>query len=145
MPYRKVGYIEQCFYIIKFMIADKVKKHKKRRITKKIESALHIKLTDMQKQYIFGHGEWTLTERHTGKTTAHCIKICLSEGDAIVIRFGRMPPQFLEDPNISWYNRSWYNRIYTSEFLRIYKALSKTNLKLREIKIAYAGRIENIR
>lgn len=140
MPYRKVGYIEQCFYIIKFMIAEKIKKHKERRTTKAIEPALHIKLTDMQKQYIFGHSEWTLTERCTGKTTAHCIKICISEGNAIVIRHGRMPPQFLD-----CLNTVWYNVFFTNEFLKIYKALSKTNIRLREVKIEDAGRNKNIR
>ncbi|MDD6301205.1 MAG: hypothetical protein PUA58_05665 [Ruminococcus sp.] len=139
MPYRKVGYIEQCFYIIKYAIADKVRKRKERRTAKAIESALHIKLTDMQKQYIFGRSEWTLTGRCTGKTTAYCIKICISEGDAIVIRFGQMPPQFLDG-----LNTSWYNRFYTCEFLRIYKALSKTNIRLREVKIEDAGRSKNI-
>lgn len=139
MPYRKVGYIEQCFYIIKYAIADRARKRRECRTAKAIESALHIKLTDMQRQYIFGRSEWTLTGRCTGKTTAYCIKICISEGDAIVIRFGQMPPQFLDG-----FNTSWYNRFYTSEFLRIYKALSKTNIRLREVKIEDAGRNKNI-
>lgn len=75
MPYRKVGYIEQCFYIIKYAIADRARKRRECRTAKAIESALHIKLTDMQRQYIFGRSEWTLTGRCTGKTTAYCIKL----------------------------------------------------------------------
>lgn len=125
MSYRKIGYIEQCFYIIKYIIADRVMKHKERKTIKAIESALQIKLTDMQKQYIFGCSEWIPTGRCTGKTTAHCIKICISEGDAIVIRFGRMPPQFLDG-----LHTAWYNHFFTGEFLRIYKALSKKKYKI---------------
>lgn len=142
MSYRKVGYIEQCFYIIKYIIADRVMKHKERKTIKAIELALQIKLTDMQKQYIFGYSEWMLTGRCTGKTTAHCIKICISEGDAIVIHPGRcgMPSYFLDE-----HHGAMYNKVFTQEFLLIYKALSKTKIKLREVKIEDARRNKNVR
>ncbi len=56
------------------------------RTIKKVERALGIKLYDWQKAFIFHNKSYGLevsAYRCTGKTLAHCLRLCLSEGEPI--------------------------------------------------------------
>lgn len=94
-----------------------------------IENALGLKLYEDQKQYLLGNAA-LVGARCTGKTTAYCIKLALSEGPALNMR---KPEEFADGwnkPNQTMYARSHFRH----EFLRIRGRLRDRGFPVRDIK-----------
>lgn len=102
----------------------------------KIELALGFELYDWQKEFIFHNHPYTKDIkriRQSGKTTAHCIKMCLSSGKPIVIYMDDVPAcddfiYFGED-SFPLQRRKFF--IY--ELSKIYGKLKSAEINLREI------------
>lgn len=94
-----------------------------------VERALDIRLLDWQVAYIWGNSSYVMPGRATGKTLAHVIRLCLSEGSPL-----HMYPKGKDwglcdvDYGIA------YHRIYR-EYVRdtLYKLKMGGGLKLRTI------------
>ena len=102
----------------------------------KIERALGFELYDWQKEFIFRDYPYSrdiARIRQSGKTTAHCIKTCLSSGNPIIIYTDGAPDfddfiYFGED-SVSTQRM----RFFISELFVIYRKLKSAGIDLREI------------
>lgn len=112
---------------------------RKERTLKKIERALGITLYDWQKAFIFYDipcGIEISASRQTGKTLAHCLRLCLSCGEPIIV--SRYPTK-KEERELSYYlgeDKHSQQRIsfFVDELYNIYnKLLSAGGIDLREI------------
>lgn len=112
---------------------------RKERTIRKVEQALGLKLYDWQKAFIFydkPYGFEVSYARRTGKTLAHCLRLCLSEGEPIVAAL--TSPVITENEFLRYLGEdgSTVNRlrIFIDELRRIYnKLLEAGNIDLREI------------
>jgi len=96
-----------------------------------IEKALGILLTKRQKAYILASGEYWYGGRGSGKTTAHCIKLALSDGPPLNID---MPEKFCNFDYGSENNKRAYARsFYAHNFLEIRFKLAKAGFKVRDV------------
>lgn len=110
-----------------------------RRIVKRINKALNIKLYEWQIRFIFGDGEYQseyLYGRRNGKTLANALKLILSSGPPLI--YDKRSGLFITG-NIEAYakedaqTRRRY-RCFCDEVLKIYKTLDEAGgIPLREI------------
>ena len=96
-------------------------------LIRKINKALNINLTHIQIEYIFnGCNHFVSHQRRQGKTTAHCIKLCLKK------------EPLLKD---YLYNGAYsdmclgrqYDRWFSKEFLHIRNLLKENGIKVCKI------------
>ncbi len=114
------------------MFKDIVKKVKRYILIKRINKALDIQLTEVQKKYIFdGYDGFITGERKQGITTAHCIRLSLSQQPIYLdyLKHGRY-----SDLRIS----KDYDRWFAREFMFIRNELSRKGIKVCEL-IKYSG------
>ncbi len=100
---------------------------KSEEIIRIVELALRIKLYDWQKAYITGAADYIMPGRVSGKTTAHIVRICISEGPHI---------NMWKDVGgvIDEQHGSHYKEFFIRETREIYHKLREIGgLKLREI------------
>lgn len=100
-----------------------------------IEKALDEKLYDPQKEYLVNDGPYWYGGRASGKTTAYCIKLALSDGDPLDMRMSTgelidiIDPDYGPDTNKRTYIR-WFRRC----FLEIWEQLKAAGLPVRELR-----------
>jgi hypothetical protein len=90
-----------------------------------IEKALNIKLFDKQIDYLLNNGSYWYGDRGSGKTTAYCIKLALSDGEPLNVK---KPFDFCDSPNTIRYSQ-WFKRF----FLDIWNSLKDAGLPVREL------------
>ncbi len=101
-----------------------------------IEHALGFKLYREQIEYIFHNGPYSYSSsRQTGKTTAHCIKLALSEGEPLN---GDRPDKWC-DLDYGQRGLISYSRWYFRYFMNIRNRLRSVRLKVRPVK--YKGKL----
>lgn len=102
-----------------------------------IEHALGFKLYKEQIDYIFHDGPYNYSSlRTTGKTTAHCIKLALSDGQPLN---GNKPDRWC-DIDHGKQGLIPYSRWYFSYFMKIREQLRSVRLGVRSVK--YKGKID---
>lgn len=99
-----------------------------------IEDAMGFKLHALQKLYIVGETElprYNTRVRKRGLTTAHCIKLALSEGEPLNLHKMHevCDMQHFDKADLIRYSRGWY-RDY---FLFIRNRLEDHGLKVRKV------------
>lgn len=112
---------------------------RRERTIRKVEQALGLKLYDWQKAFIFYNKPYNYYVsgcRGTGKTLAHCLRLCLSEGEPIIAAL--TPPtrakneflRYLGEDGCSIYR----SQFFINELRQVYnKLLAAGNIDLREI------------
>lgn len=93
----------------------------------KINKTLDIKLTPIQIEYIFNNCDhFAIGGRRQGKTTAHCIRLCLKKEPILkdYLRNGAYSDMYLGRQ---------YDRWFTKEFLNIRSLLKENGIKVCEI------------
>lgn len=96
-----------------------------------IEKALGMLLTENQKRYISASGEYWYGGRTSGKTTAHCIKLALSDGPPLNIS---KPEVFCDLDYGTESNKAKYARsYYLNMFLEIRFMLAKAGFRVRKV------------
>lgn len=128
MPYRKVGYAEQCFYIVKYSIRERIKAIKRYGTKRKIEKAMGFRLKEWQTRYIFGDGVYMPPGRAQGCTTAFLIKLCITPGDPITIKSNRIDPQYIDNQF-----GALYCNFYISMLKTTHTKLKNAGVKVRQI------------
>lgn len=140
------SYAQALLYAFNFAMAilglikwRKKRTHTPRRIVKRINKALEIKLYEWQINFIFGNGEYKNEYqygRRNGKTLANALKLCLSSGPPLIYdkRTGLFlsgnPEAIAKEDAVT---RMRY-RHFCAEVLRIYKTLDEAGgIPLREI------------
>lgn len=94
-----------------------------------VETALQIKLLPWQVAYIWGGVHRFPAGRCTGKTLAHVIRLCLSEGEALYMYPLGKHCQLCDE-----YHGPWYADIYRKYVQDVYfKLEAQGGLKLRKI------------
>jgi len=94
-----------------------------------IEKALGIRLYDNQKGFLL-YGSSLGWQRCTGKTTAYCVKLALSEGEPLNLK---KPELFSDECGLAdhrTYSRRWFR--YT--FMEIRGKLKDYGFPVREVK-----------
>jgi hypothetical protein len=94
-----------------------------------IESALGLKLYDNQKRYLMDEAG-LVGGRRTGKTTAYCIKLALSEGEPLNMD---KPEEFADGWELGD-QRRYAKAYFRRAFLDIREALKGAGLPVRDIK-----------
>lgn len=112
---------------------------RRERTIRKVEQALGLKLYDWKKAFIFYNKPYNYYVsgcRGTGKTLAHCLRLCLSEGEPIIAAL--TPPtrakneflRYLGEDGCSIYR----SQFFINELRQVYnKLLAAGNIDLREI------------
>ena len=95
----------------------------------KVETALSIKLTDGQRNYLLHNGPYDFGDRQTGKTTAYCIKLALSEGPMLDLN---RPDNWCDCDYGPPSNKGNYSRWFRTSFLRIWTKLAESGIMVRE-------------
>lgn len=90
-----------------------------------IERAMGFELYGYQKRYLLNSGQ-LLGGRRTGKTTAKCIELALSDGEPLDIK----RPHLFSDRNDRWYAHTHF----IGEFMRIRARLKLYGFPVRDIK-----------
>lgn len=98
-----------------------------------IEVGLGFKLHDWQKAYIFGLTEYKMPGRAGGRTTAHILKVLLSEGEPI-----RMYERRISELICDEYHGQQYYEWYRRTMREIYQCLSNPQLDLKLRKVYFA-------
>ena len=94
-----------------------------------IEKAVGFELYDMQKQYLLRKAPMG-NDRRSGRTTAYCILIALSDGDELDLK---RPEEFSDGWELS--NHIPYARgFFRSEFMRIYNKLKDYGFPVRPVR-----------
>ncbi len=114
-------------------------KHRQERTIKKVERALGITLYDWQKAFIFYDKPYSFEVsgyRGTGKTLAHCLRLCLSDGEPIVATLE--PPTRAKNEFLRYLGEDGCtiprSQFFISELQRVYHTLlAAGNIDLREI------------
>ena len=112
---------------------------RKERTIRKVEQALGLKLYDWQKAFIFydkPYGFEVSYARRTGKTLAHCLRLCLSEGEPIVAAL--TPPVIAKNEFLQYLGEDGStihrSKFFIDELWQVYnKLLAAGNIDLREI------------
>ncbi len=112
---------------------------RRERTIRKVEQALGLKLYDWQKAFIFynkPYNYYVRGYRKTGKTLAHCLRLCLSEGEPIIAALTpstRAKNEFLcylGEDGCSIHR----SQFFINELRQVYnKLLAAGNIDLREI------------
>ncbi|MBQ3228715.1 MAG: hypothetical protein IJB43_09040 [Clostridia bacterium] len=105
-----------------------IKQSRRYILIRKLEKALGIRLRDWQIKYIFGECDDMPGGRGCGKTLAHCIHLCLSKGDPIIVKNKRIQIAYLDEQH-GWQ----YCEHYTSMLREVYYKLMFSRIKLRDI------------
>ena len=120
-----------------------------RRIVKRINKALNIKLYEWQIHFIFGDGEYQseyLYGRRNGKTLANALKLCLSSGSPLI--YDKRSGLFITGGIEAYAKEDAQTRVryryFCDEVLKIYKTLDEAGgIPLREIYQRFEdGRIQ---
>ena len=111
-------------------IAVRIKNHM---IIRKIEKALNIRLMKWQKAYILGLMVTLPSYRQIGKTLAHCVKVCITPGLSLDMRFVENVLAVIDESNTHLPYSKPYRRGYVQELFEVYTKLSKANICKREI------------
>lgn len=91
-----------------------------------IENALGVKLYLQQKNYLLSDGELFWWERGSGKTLAYCIRLALSEGEPLEMRY----PERFSDLDYIHYSRDYFRRM----FMEVWSKLNDYGFRVREIR-----------
>lgn len=97
------------------------------RLIKKINKALNIELTQAQILYIFeGCDHFIFGERKQGKTTAHCIRLCIRKEPLFMdhLKYGRY-----SDMNLHGHYDSWFR----NHLLHVREALKSNGIKVCDL------------
>lgn len=105
-----------------------IKQSRRYILIRKLEKVLEIRLRDWQIKYIFGECDDMPGGRGCGKTLAHCIRLCLSKGDPIIVKNNRIQIAYLDEQH-GWQ----YCEHYTSMLREVYFKLMFSRIKLRDI------------
>lgn len=89
-----------------------------------IEKALGFELYNHQKQYLLDEGILQ-GGRATGKTVAYCIKLALSDGEPLDLKY----PETFSDRSERHYSRGFFR----AEFMRIRGLLQAHGFKVRSV------------
>lgn len=140
------GYAQAVLYAFNFAMAvlGLIKWRRKRtrvprRIVKRINKALNIKLYKWQINFIFADGEYQseyLYGRRNGKSLANALKLCLSSGPPLI--YDNRSDLFITNGIEAYAKEDAQPRIryrfFCNEVLRIHKALDEAGgIPLREI------------
>ena len=112
---------------------------RRERTIKKVEQALGLKLYDWQKAFIFynkPYNYYVSGYRGTGKTLAHCLRLCLSEGEPIIAAL--TPPTRAKNEFLRYLGEDGCSihrsQFFINELRQVYnKLLAAGNIDLREI------------
>lgn len=112
---------------------------RRERTIRKVEQALGLKLYDWQKAFIFynkPYNYYVSGYRGTGKTLAHCLRLCLSEGEPIVATL--TPPVIAKNEFLQYLGEDGStihrSKFFIDELRKVYnKLLEAGNIDLREI------------
>lgn len=96
-----------------------------------IEIILGITLTEGQKEYIMADGTYWFGNRQTGKTTAYCIKLALSDGPPLNLKY---PEKWCDDDCGFPRNKIRYGKWFRSQFISIWTKLKDSGIKVREVE-----------
>jgi hypothetical protein len=92
-----------------------------------IENALGMKLYEPQKNYLLSDGDYSWQgDRGSGKTLAYCIKLVLSEGKPLDMRY----PERFSDLDYAHYSRSYFRQM----FMEVWNKLNDYGFRVREIR-----------
>lgn len=95
-----------------------------------IENCLNFKLYDYQKKYLLNEPHNFPLGRCTGRTTAFCIKLALSDGEPLNIS---KPEEFSDMRHLS--NHVSYARgFFRYEFMEIREKLNNAGFDVRDVK-----------
>lgn len=99
---------------------------------KGIEEALELKLLPFQIHYIIGQSNTLGSTRASGRTTAYCIKLALSEGEPLNLRETETFADMRHFPvhQHMTYSRSFFRNV----FMDIRGKLEEYGFKVREVK-----------
>lgn len=95
-----------------------------------IEKALNIRLLKGQMDYLLNDGSYWYGDRGSGKTTAYCIKLALSDGDPLNMK---KPKELCDDDYGTPHNVDRYSQWFRRFFLDIWHSLKDVGLPVREI------------
>ena len=95
-----------------------------------IELALGFKLLPFQIAYIKGYSDDLGTTRGSGRTTAYCIKIALSDGEPLYL--DRIH-EFADMKRLG-NHRTYASHFFKNSFMDIHTKLKAFGLKVREVK-----------
>lgn len=94
-----------------------------------INQAFNFKLLPFQVHYILGNSEDLGATRGSGRTTAYCIRLALSEGEPIDLRH---PERYSDMPHLKLhYARDHFKR----EFVKIRNILEHNGFNVRQVKM----------
>lgn len=97
-----------------------------------IEKAMGFKLLPFQIHYLIGQSNTLGSTRASGRTTAYCIKLALSEGEPLNLR---EVEKFADMKHFDRYQHMTYaRRFFRNEFMNIRYKLEGQGLKVRELK-----------
>lgn len=99
-------------------------------LIKQVEQALKIELYECQKDYILNGYLACANEKCTGKTTAYCIKLLLTEGEPIKMWSFEATASYIDDTHSGVGYKDWFRRYLAS----IYKKLIDANIETRKIE-----------
>lgn len=95
-----------------------------------VEQALEIELYVCQKDYILNGYLACSNENCTGKTTAYCIKLLLTEGKTIKMWSFENTCTYIDKVNTGVQYKDWFRKYLA----RIYKKLNDAGIETRQIE-----------
>lgn len=106
-----------------------------------IEKALGFELYEPQKEYLLDEDRYKLRSsgRNTGKTTAYCIRLALSEGEPLDLR---KPWMFSDDWGVVSDTKQYARQFFRRFFMDIRDKLKESGFPVR--KVLYGRRIKDI-
>lgn len=96
-----------------------------------VEKVLDIKLYDDQMNYLLNDGDYWFGGRRSGKTTAYCIKLALSDEQPLDMS---APYEWCDEDCGSPTSKRRYSIWFRDHFLDIWTALRDAGFKVRDIK-----------
>lgn len=97
-----------------------------------IEKALNIKLYENQKQYILYDSTYCYGGRLSGKTLAYCIKLALSDGKPLDVRYKEVI-NIIDNDYGPTENKRNYSYWFRRFFLDVWHSLKDSGLPVREL------------
>ena len=98
-------------------------------VIERVERALGFTLYENQVNYLLDIGELG-NERQSGRTTAYCISLLLTDGEALDLAHPEMFSDKIKGERPIYYAR----RIFIKEFLDIRAKLADASIKVRDVK-----------
>ena len=96
-----------------------------------VEKVLDIKLYELQRKYILGQCDYWYGARRSGKTSAYCIKLALSDDEPLNIRKAY---SFCDDDYGCPSNKLNYSRWFLDRFMEIWSKLKDAGFPVREVR-----------